>query len=79
MLVEVISNDNGSGMISTLSVYKCYNSQQKLFETKRYCTIEEDDFFELLSESEQKKFESGKYQFNVPLNKLEEKAIKLHR
>lgn len=79
MLVEIHSNDSGCGMISTLSVYKCYNTQQKLFENRRYCTIEEDDFLDLLSESEQKKFESGKYQFNVPLNKLEEKAIKLHR
>ncbi len=78
MLVEVISNDNGSGMISTLSVYKCYNTQQKLFETKRYCIIEEDDFLELLSENEEKKYESGKYQFNIPLNKLEEKVIKLN-
>ena len=78
MLVEIINNDNGSGMITTLSVYKCYNTQQKLFETKRYCTIEEDDFLELLNEREQKKLLTGKIHFNVPLNKLEEKAIKLN-
>jgi len=74
MKVEICSNDNGSGMITTLNVFKCYNPQQNLFETKPFCKIEEDDFFELLSEKEFEKAEQGKTVFNVSLSKIEEKA-----
>ena len=72
MLIQVDSTDNGSGMSTKLKVYKCYNPKLKLFDNRPYTTIEEDDFIELLTPSQQKKFEQGTYIFNLPLSKLQQ-------
>ncbi len=74
MLIEICSNDNGSGTNSTLDVYKCYNPAQKLFEFKPFCKIDEDDFFNLLSEKEVEKANNGKIHFNISIEKLSDKA-----
>jgi hypothetical protein len=65
-------------MNTMLSVYKCYNTKQKLFEFRPFCKIEEDDFFDLLTENEFLKAQNGKIQFNVSINKLIEKAKKIY-
>lgn len=80
MKVQIISNDNGSGTITTFDVYKCYNPQQNLFEHKPCCKIEEDEFFELCKNPDLaiKQAQEGKYIFDVPLNQLLEKAIKVY-
>ena len=78
MKVQIISDDNGSGTITSLMVYKCYNPQQNLFEHKPCCKIEEDEFFELCKNPELaiKQAQEGKYIFDVPLKKLLEASIK---
>ena len=70
MLIEICSTDNGSGMSTKLKAYKCYNPQQKLFESTPCCTIEEDDFCSLLTDKQVEQFINGKYIFNIKLNDL---------
>jgi hypothetical protein len=74
MLIEINSLDNGSGVNSNLAVYLSYNSQQKLFELRPYCRIDENDFAELLAEKQIEKMLNGKIHFNISKSKLAEKA-----
>jgi len=76
MLVEILSNDNGSGCNTTLNVHKCYNRKFKLFEQKPLCKIEQDDFFDLLPDPEKAfdKAVEGKIHFDVNINDLIDKA-----
>ena len=52
MLVEIQSNDNGSGMNTLLYVHRSTNDKMKLFEQRPIVSIEEDDFFELFPNPE---------------------------
>jgi len=74
MLVQITSLDNGSGMNTNLDVYLCYNTQQKLFETKPFCRIDEADFCEMLTDKQIEKMQDGTINFNVPKSKLTELA-----
>lgn len=74
MLVEINSLDNGSGSNSNLDVYLSYNQQQRLFELRPFCRIDEDDFFDLLTESQIIQAQNGKTHFNVSKSNLIDKA-----
>lgn len=78
MLIEICSNDNGSGTNSTLDIYKCYNPAQKLFEQRPFCKIDEDDFYDLLTEKDVDNALNGKIHFNLSLNKLKEVSKKIY-
>lgn len=78
MLVEISSLDNGSGMNTNLDVYLCYNPQQKLFDVKPFCRIDENDFCEMLTDKQIEKMSTGTIHFNVPKNKLSELANKVY-
>ncbi len=82
MKVQINSNDNGSGMITTLIVLSNYNPQNKQFY-KIYGTIEEDDFIGCFPENKQDKvieqMQSGKIIFEVKESILNDKCKKLFR
>lgn len=79
MLVEITNLDNGSGTNTNLDVYLSYNEQQKLFEQRPYCRIDEDDFCELLTDSQINKFwTSGAIHYRVSKKALSEKANKIY-
>jgi hypothetical protein len=76
MLVEIQSNDNGSGMNTLLCVHRSTNDKIKLFEQRPIVSIEEDDFFELFPnpEKEFEKAQNGKIHFRIAFSKLIEKS-----
>lgn len=80
MLVQIYSNDNGSGMNTMLSIYRSTNDKLKLFEQRPVCSIEEDDFFELFAnpEKEFEKAQNGKIHFRVSFAKLIENCKKIY-
>lgn len=78
MLIEISSLDNGSGMNSWLDVYLCYNPQQKLFEQRPYCKIDEDVLYDMLSDKEVERATNGKVHFNVSKSELTERAAKIY-
>ena len=77
MLVEIHSNDSGSGMNTTLTVYRSYNEQQKLFELRPICTIDESDFCEILTDKQIDKMYSGQIHFRVNKNQLLDKSKRM--
>lgn len=80
MLVEIQSTDNGSGCNTLLKVYKAYNEKMKLFEQRPFCSIEQDDFFEIFDNPE-KQFDLatlGKIHFRVPISKVIEKSKNIY-
>lgn len=78
MLIEIVSLDNGSGVNTNLDVYLSYNEQQKLFELRPYCQIEEGNLYEILTDKQVKKLEDGKYHFKVSKTQLTDKAHKIY-
>lgn len=80
MLVEIQSNNNGSGMNTLLYVHRSTNDKMKLFEQRPIASIEEDDFFELFPnpEKEFEKAQKGKIHFRVSFAKLIEKSKKIY-
>lgn len=80
MLVEIQTNDNGSGMNTMLYVHRATNDKMKLFEQRPIVSIEEDDFFELFPnpEKEFEKAQNGKIHFRVSFSKLIENCKKLY-
>jgi len=79
-MIQIDSCDNGSGVNTLLKVYKVYNTRQKLTESRPYCLIEQDDFFELFADPEKEfnKACEGKEFFNVKLSELETKCKKIY-
>ena len=63
MLVEIQSNDNGSGMNTMLYVHRATNDKMKLFEQKPIVSIEEDNFlnYSLILKKNLKKHKMGRF------------------
>jgi len=80
MMVLIDSLDNGSGVNTKLDIYKVYNTKQKLTDSRPYCSIEQDDFFELFNDPEKEfnKACEGKMYFNVNLNELDKQCKKIY-
>ncbi len=80
MLVQIDSQDDGSGVNTDLRIYKVYNTKQKLTESRPYCLIDQSDFFDLFTypEKEFDKACEGKEFFNVKLSELDEKCKKIY-
>ncbi len=76
MLIDISSLDNGSGLNSNIDIYLSYNPQQKLFEQRPYCRIDESDFCELLTEKQIEKMYSGATHFNLSKKHWKKKQIK---
>lgn len=68
MLVEIIEHEFKQGYYN---VYKCYNEKQKLFESRPYCLISFEDFYNLLNEHQNSRLENDmEYQFRVNVKDL---------
>lgn len=79
MLIEIQSLDNGSGTNPKLDIYKVYNVKQKLSESRPYCVIWEEDFFNLFNDPEKefdKACDKGKIHFNVSLVELDKACLR---
>jgi len=80
MKIEILSNDDGSGLNSDFTVLSDYNPQNKIFN-KLFGIIDIDDFVECFPENKQEKIineiENGKIIFDVSKNNLIDKCSKL--
>lgn len=81
MLVEIYSLDDGSGMNSNYYLFKCYNQKLKLFEQMPFALIDEVDFLDCFADHDKAfgQLQEGNIVFNVPLNRVKEKAKRIYR
>lgn len=79
MKVEILSNDNGSGMCELLTVMGDYNPQNKVFN-KMLCTIYVDAFLNCFSNDKWEKISdqmsNGKTIFDVSKAELMDRCKK---
>ena len=77
MKVQILNDDNGSGLSSNYLILSDYNQQNKIFN-KSFGIIDEDDFLECFPENKQeniiKELENGKIIFDISKDKLIDKC-----
>lgn len=68
MKIQILNNDNGSGLNTMLDVYSDYNPQNKTFN-RLLCKIEQDNFLKCFDDGKQdeifNQMTNGKTIFNV--------------
>ena len=77
MKVQIYSLDDGSGLNTTLRVFK--HHFRDMFESRPYCDIDTDDFIECCNNPDKavERIEKSEIVFNVNATLLNEKAIKI--